>query len=134
MKTHLVRFGNPFGKGLVIAMTVECILGAAECMYEAVNAFHVETPTNFLLNWIRDNFAVFLFVVFSMNSYGIIFMSNDLRKEVIRFCWKMFKIFHYCGIKIPKKQLAATITTSSRCLDLKSTSRIQNNRVCVSYL
>ncbi|EYC19072.1 hypothetical protein Y032_0025g1154 [Ancylostoma ceylanicum] len=112
--------------GLVIAMIVECIVGAVMCIYETSFVLLVGNTNNLFIRWIHENFTICMLVVFSMNSYGIIFMSSDLRKEVVRFLKRMFRTIRYCGINKPGELNAFSTLTNSQSRDFISTRRIQN--------
>ncbi|RCN47551.1 hypothetical protein ANCCAN_06454 [Ancylostoma caninum] len=68
--------------GLVALVAIDCLLGIVICIYDITHELHVQNA-NIFFSWLHNNVPLLLFVTMSINSYGIIFLSVDLRLEAI---------------------------------------------------
>ncbi|EYC21923.1 hypothetical protein Y032_0018g3613 [Ancylostoma ceylanicum] len=100
--------------GLVTVIAIDCVLGAVDCIYEASDLFGFKNTNNPIIRWINEHYCLLLFLIVSMNSYSIIFMSTDLRRAVVRFFYRMFACFPCC-FNVPNEKVFAVSTyTASR--------------------
>ncbi|KAL6725979.1 hypothetical protein Aduo_007995 [Ancylostoma duodenale] len=111
---HVIR-GKKFWQemGLVTVIAIDCLLGAVDCIYEASDLFGFKNTDNPIIKWINGHYCLLLFLIVSMNSYSIIFMSTDLRRAAIKFFYSMLACFPCCVIKT-KEKVSAVSTYSSR--------------------
>ncbi|KAL6725860.1 hypothetical protein Aduo_007887 [Ancylostoma duodenale] len=76
--------------GLIALVGIDCLLGIVTCIYDITNQFHVQ-HANIFFRWLDKNVTLVLFITMSINSYGIIFLSVDLRLEAIAPILKKLK-------------------------------------------
>ncbi|RCN51209.1 hypothetical protein ANCCAN_02570 [Ancylostoma caninum] len=83
-------------------MAIDCILGLFECFHEASYLFGFSTSLN---RFIKERYSLLFFLIIAMNSYSVIFLSSDLRYEVLpSFLIKKMRVFRPNGAEttLPK--------------------------------
>ncbi|VDM70119.1 unnamed protein product [Strongylus vulgaris] len=96
-------------KELLFIVAIDCLLGAVDCVYESSDLFGLTTEKNSVLWYIKEHYCLMLFLTVSMNSYTIMFLSSDLREEVI----STFKIPRWLGRNNVEKRRTPFITVQS---------------------
>ncbi|VDM72307.1 unnamed protein product [Strongylus vulgaris] len=91
--------------GLVVFVAIDCLLGAVDCIYETADLFGFKSSSNPVFQYINGNYALLLFLIVSMNSYSITFLSGEVRAEFVKFllCWRK---------KAPQKRIAFSSSPS----------------------
>ncbi|EYC07200.1 hypothetical protein Y032_0071g523 [Ancylostoma ceylanicum] len=67
--------------GLIIVMAIDNVLGVFECIFEVSSLLGFYWSNNPLLKFIHDHYSLLFFLLIATNSYSIIFLSRDLRRE-----------------------------------------------------